>query len=258
MKSLKEQYKDTFNNIQLDDKKINENLYKIIRKDNKKRTAKRFNYALVNSIVIVFILIISVVNVVAHVDDIEKYFVNRDSKKIEVTFNKSNKMFDDNTFEDREKIDINSFQNKSKIKLLKPKNSNIDLTLWVSKNNGEVKNIFAWYEFDNSGWYFTDKYNIFAFRAYVSFEDDYIGEYECDEDDCVKNSKKLLLNNKNEILVFRDNSNSCEVKFMYENVYYTFNYSEYKFSQKMKNKETQKVIYDNILDFVDSMIEERS
>ena len=250
MKSLKEQYKDTFNNIQLDDKKINENLYKIIRKEDKRKKVKKLNFALVNSIAIVLIILISAINVVAHIDDIERFIV-KDGKKIEYTVPTLEKKFNTDVFQDNQIIKLKEFSKITGIRLLKPKNSTIDLKILLSKN---TNNRFAtWYEFDGSGFYSKDNFYVFAFRAYLNFDGKRDSTYECMNDDCAGSIKKLLLDGKTEVLIDTRSGSGVIVKFFFDNVLYTFHYHEYRLEDKIKSDETSKQVYDNVLEFISSL-----
>ena len=53
MKEINKKYKDTFNNIKLDDKKINNNMYKILNKKNKNKIVLLLRYAVVLLIALV-------------------------------------------------------------------------------------------------------------------------------------------------------------------------------------------------------------
>ena len=249
MKNLKKQYKDTFDNIKLDDKKINENLYKIIRKDNRKKTTKRLSLAIVNSIAIVFILIISVVNVVAHIDDIEKFII-KDNKKIEYQLPTLEKTFNIDMFYDNQTISLKDFTEKTGIKLLKPKGSTIDLKIWISEKSN---NLTTWYEFDKSGFYSKDNFYVFAFRAYLNFDGTSDSIYECMNDDCAGSIKKLLLDGKTEVLIDTRSGSGVIVRFFFDNVLYAFHYHEYRLQDKIKSDETSKQVYDNVLDFISSL-----
>lgn len=251
MKSLKKQYKDTFDNIKLDDKKINENLYKIIRNDNKKKIVKNFNYVLVNSILIALLIIISMTSVVAYIDDIERFKV-KENKKIEYTFPTLEKKFNDNVLKNNEKISLTEFVEKTDIKLLKPKDKTINLNILFDENEDDDR-ISTWYEFDDSGWYLTNKYYIFAFRAYLNFDGEYDSAYECINDDCAGSIKKLLLDGKTEVLINTRFISDIEVKFFFDDVLYTFNYHEYRLEDKLKSDETRKQVFDNILDFIKNL-----
>lgn len=250
MKSLKEQYKDTFDNIRIDNNIVNNNLYKIITKEKNKRFIIGNKKKLFNSLFVILLITASLVGVTAYVGQGDMFKV--DNTKIKVTTFKTEKNFSDDTFYDNERISMRDFEEKAKVKLLKTNKEGIDLKLFVNKKDNYINSIYAWYEFDNNGWYSESNYNIFAFRAYLKFNDSDI-EFDCIYDNCQKNIDKLQLNDGTEVLIMTDDSLSCIVKFVRNNVYYTFNYNEFRLMDKLSKPDSKKQVYNNLLDFIEKL-----
>lgn len=247
MKSLKKQYKDTFNNIKLDDKKINENLYKIIRTKHVKSYKKAFLS------LFVMVLLIFTAGTIAYAinHNLESFEDKSDDRRsvFEYKQGKYEKVYNIVKIEETKKYTINDYENNTGIKLLKNK-----LVTEVEQTNHynnakELSGISIMYYSDSKNYLSTEDYNIIFFTASMNFDREKVEKIECGKN---KDIIHFISDKKFETIILFD-GRSNNVIFAYDNILYSFIYSSNKIHTDNITTEEKTKIINDIKEFVNSL-----
>ncbi len=260
MKEINNKFKNTFDKIKLDDKIINNNMNKILYKNNKNKLTLSLRYALV----IMLALIVTI------------------SGSVYVIANKTNNPITDNSNEYKTKLDFD----------LKPIDKNITKDD-ISKKNysykeaeellgisllklnvGEDYSINVYPKYNNDRLHFvsltyTNKkkeyeinsnnpYKIHYLKAYAIYDDEIDKDNYSGYETSKKDFETYFVESTNKDItatVLYSSTHNSQVMFIYKNVYYKFEFI-YNITKEEYTEEDKKIILNYIQDALDNIFVE--